>query len=375
MLGVRNVGYIEMLARQITSRLQSLRNGLAAGQSVKLLAYGIDFGQLSRKADGSWDASGVKGLPPPSISSTGPSNPPSLLILPFHQAGAVVSLRVFTNNALNHHHGIQSTERFGLNVDADQDGIANETTRADVTALTVFQATLPPPGRLIPRNRDIENAVRLGEDKFVAVGCASCHIPALPLVNNNQVYSEPNPYNPAGNLQPGSVSKPLTVDLNSYYLPFPRLDGNRGVTWVPAFTDFKLHDITSGQNDPNREPINMQFKPGSAQFRAGNGQFITRKLWGIANEPPFFHHGMFTTLREAVEAHAGEASTSMAAYRALSSAEQDAIIEFLKTLQVVRGTPYLTVNEFGIPRPWRNFPYNYGQHLEGYDEAKERDRD
>ena len=46
-----------------------------------------------------------------------------LIIKPFHQKGAVVSLREFTNNAMNHHHGIQSVERFGEGIDADQDGV------------------------------------------------------------------------------------------------------------------------------------------------------------------------------------------------------------------------------------------------------------
>ena len=36
-----------------------------------------------------------------------------LVVRPFHQKGVVVSLREFTNNAYNHHHGIQSVERFG----------------------------------------------------------------------------------------------------------------------------------------------------------------------------------------------------------------------------------------------------------------------
>jgi hypothetical protein len=33
---------------------------------------------------------------------------------------------------------------------------------------------------------------------------------------------------------------------------------------------------------------------------AGNTNFITRKLWGIANSGPFMHHGKFTTMREAI---------------------------------------------------------------------------
>jgi CxxC motif-containing protein (DUF1111 family) len=79
----------------------------------------------------------------------------------------------------------------------------------------------------------------------------------------------------------------------------------------------------------------MNEPAGSLAFFKGNAQFLTRKLWGTANEPPFFHHGRYTTLREAVLAHAGEALQSRAVFTALSAPERDAIIEFLKSLQVL----------------------------------------
>src|SRR5207244_5185942 len=94
-------------------------------------------------------------------------------------------------------------------------------------------------------------------------------------------------------------------------------------------------DITSSGGDTNREPLDMNQAPGSAGFFAGNGKFVTRKLWGTANEPPFFHHGKFTTLRQAVLAHAGEAQAQADAFRALAPYDQDALIEFLKSLQVL----------------------------------------
>ncbi|HEV8718706.1 MAG TPA: di-heme oxidoredictase family protein [Candidatus Binatia bacterium] len=97
----------------------------------------------------------------------------------------------------------------------------------------------------------------------------------------------------------------------------------------------------------------MQQAAGSPGFFAGNQQFITRKLWGTANEPPFFHHGQFTTLREAIVAHAGEALTSRQAFTALSAYEQGAIIEFLKTLQVLPpGTQHRIVDEEGRRKSW-----------------------
>lgn len=50
------------------------------------------------------------------------------------------------HNAMNHHHGMQSEERFGAGADHDNDGVIDELTVGDITALTVFQAALPAPG-------------------------------------------------------------------------------------------------------------------------------------------------------------------------------------------------------------------------------------
>jgi hypothetical protein len=104
--------------------------------------------------------------------------------------------------------------------------------------------------------------------RSLAIGCATCHIPALPLDRNGWLFSEPNPYNPPTNLRTGDAPV-LTVDLTSKKLPQRRLrpDSN-GVVWVRAFTDLKLHDITSGPGDPNAEPLDMQQEPGTPGFYA-----------------------------------------------------------------------------------------------------------
>lgn len=357
-LGMFGSGYIEMLARQMTLDLQAIRDDLAPGDSAVLVSKGVMFGTLARDPDGSWDVSAVEGLRPAALATAGPASPPSLVIAPFHQAGAVVSLRQFSNNAFNHHHGIQSTERFGVGTDPDGDGFTDEMTVADVTAVSVWQATLAVPGRVIPDDSEIEEAIVDGEQLFEAIGCADCHTPALPLDMGGWNYVEPNPFNPPGNLQPGDAD-PLVVDLNDKSLPLPRLEAKQGVAWVPAFTDLKLHDITSGPGDPNREPLDMQHPGGSPEFFAGNSRFLTRKLWGVANEPPYFHHGKYTTLREAVLAHAGEALGPRQDFEALSAHERDCVIEFLKSLQVLPpGTKWLEVDERGKKKNknWRN-PY------------------
>lgn len=172
-------------------------------------------------------------------------------------------------------------------------------------------------------------------------------MPALPLDKRGWIYTEPNPYNPTGNLQPGDTQA-ISVDLTSDQLPGPRLKPVNGIVWVPAFTDFKLHDITAGPNDPNREPLDMNQPAGSKAFFAGNSKFLTRKLWGIANQHPFGHHGLYTTMREEVLAHSGEALQERIAFQNLSDYDRDSIIEFLKSLQILPpGATAVVVNQLG----------------------------
>ena len=65
------------------------------------------------------------------------------------------------------------------------------------------------------------------------------------------------------------------------------------------------------------------------------------------------HHGKFTTAREAVEAHNGEALAQRQAFDALSPDQQNALIEFLKSLRVLApGSKSLVVDERGRPKRW-----------------------
>src|SRR5215470_5278265 len=373
-IGMNGSGFVEMLARQMTAELQAERDAGPLGSCAMLKSKGISFGCLTHNADGTWDTSRVEGLAAPSLASKG-TTPPSLIIRPLHQVGNVVSLRQFSNNAFNHHHGMQAEERFGLNVDADGDGVANELTTADLTAVSLFQATLAVPGRVIPNNPAVERANLRGEALFDQIGCSTCHA-TLPLTANNNpglpgkpgwIYFEPNPYNPATgpnspNLQLGVTNYPvsapaLAVDLTSDELPPPRLRVHAGTVMVEAYTDLKLHDISATSNpasDPECEPLDQNQPAGSSGFFAGNCKFITRKLWGFYNQGgAFLHHGKFTTAREAVEAHNGEALSQRLAFDALPPAMQDDLIEFLKSLQVLPPeSKSLVVDEHGSPKNW-----------------------
>jgi len=376
-IGMNGSGFVEMLARQMTADLQAERDATLPGGSTQLMSKGISFGTLTHNVDGSWDVSHVQGLAAPSLSSKGtiPPSLPSLIIRPLHQVGNVVSLRQFSNNAFNHHHGMQAEERFGLNADPDGDGFTNELTVADLTAVSLFQATLSVPGRVIPNDPAAEQANLQGEAVFNQIGCATCHA-TLPLTANNNpglpgqpgwIYFEPSPYNPATgpnspNLQLGPANYPvsapaLTVDLTSDRLPLPRLRAHHGLVRVAAYTDLKLHDI-SATSDPRTdsecEPLDQNQAAGSPAFFAGNCKFITRKLWGFYNQGgAFMHHGKFTSAREAVEAHNGEALSQRLAFDKLPTDLQNDLIEFLKSLQVLPpDSRSLVVDEHGIPRRW-----------------------
>jgi hypothetical protein len=348
--GMFGAGYLELLAREITTDLRTIESGIQPGHSAVLASKGVSFGRLSRNSDGTWDTSGVSGLAPQALSSSGASNPPSLILQPWHQVGNVVSLRQFTTNAFHHHHGMQAEERFGVGVDQDGDGFTNELTRADITAATIFQAAMAVPGRMIPDDPVLRSAILNGEALFARIGCASCHIPSLPL--KGWMYTEPNPYNPPGNLRPDDAPT-LMMDLTDRLLPHPRLTPVEGVVNVPAYTDFKLHDICTGPNDPNAEPINQNQPAGSPSFFAGNRYFLTKRLWNVGSSPNHFHHGKFTTIRESIMAHAGEAQASQTNFANLSPYDQGSIIEFLKTLKVLpAGTRSLIVDEHNRPIEW-----------------------
>jgi hypothetical protein len=361
-IGMNGSGFIEMLARQMTADLQAIRNATPPGMSRALVSKGISFGTIRHNADGTWDTSQVQGVCPLSLVSTGANNPPTLAISPFAQGSNVISIRQFTNNATNQHHGMQPEERFGLNADPDGDSVVNELTAADITALSLFQATMAVPGQVIPDDPAAARAAFEGREVFDRSRCNSCHVDALPLTNKGWIYSEPSPYNPVGNLQLGPENYPLTapalsVDLTSNELPQPRLHAIGNVLMVPAYTDLKLHDISATSNpatDPECEPLDQNQVAGTDAFFAGNCKFITRKLWGFYNQGgAFMHHGKFTTAREAAEAHNGEALIERQAFDALPAEQQNDLIEFLKSLQVLPpGSRSLVVDQYGRPLPW-----------------------
>jgi len=254
----------------------------------------------------------------------------------------VVSLRQFTNNAMNHHHGIQTEERFGTDVDADHDGVVNELTVGDVTAATIFQAALDVPQIVKPDHPAKLRAARRGARLFKQLDCVRCHVPQMRL--RSRLFVEPNPYNPPGNLRPQDVRRPFVFDMTRDGQQPGLEPGPRGTAFVRAFTDLKRHNLNDHDyNHFANERIPQGTLLGFADASdftmdappRPTEEFLTRKLWDVATSGPYGHRGDLSTMTEAIYFHGGDARDTRDAFFALSDVDQASVIEFLKVLRVV----------------------------------------
>ncbi len=341
-------GAIEMLAREMSADLIAIReqareqaraSGVPATRILR--SKGVSFGSITVLPDGRIDPRAVEGVDW------------DLIVKPFHQKGAVASLREFTNTALNHHFGIQSVERFGQAVDADEDGKVDELSVGDVTALTIFQAALDIPGRVVPRDRKRQMAAERGEVLFESIDCTNCHSPNMIL--NKPAFVEPGPYNPPGNLHPEDVSHPFAFDLTKEGIGprLERLSDGRGV--VHLFSDLKRHDLNDDEyhhfaNERVPQGALTGNTPGALYTEPPKprptAQFLTKPLWVVGNTDPYGHRGDLTTMTEAIFFHGGEARSSRDAFFELVPADRASVIEFLKTLQILpAGATTLSVQQ------------------------------
>jgi CxxC motif-containing protein (DUF1111 family) len=141
-----------------------------------------------------------------------------------------------------------------------------------------------------PARRDADHPVVLaGEALFAQIGCASCHVPALPT---------------------GVASIAPLHD-----------------TVARAYTDLLLHDMGAELDD------------GVAEGDARSAEWRTAPLWGLGlsanaqgGQAYYMHDGRARTLSAAIALHGGEASASRQRFNALSAAQQAQLITFLESL-------------------------------------------
>ena len=317
-------GLVELLAREMTAELRAERDKAVAAarksgqaETVTLSSKGVEFGKLTVMPDGLVDFSGLEGIDS------------DLTVRPFSQKGVFASLRQFAVNAGNIHLGLEASERWGSRWtgtdDFDGDGVPDELSPGDISALVAFQATLPAPDRMVPDNPAWRDASARGEKVFAAMGCAVCHKPDLPL--NNLTFTDPAPYDTAGTLRPGEVAKPISYDLGmlDWVKKLPRND--QGQILVPLFGDLKRHHISDSE-------VSRLGNELLAQRFVERDVFMTAELWGVGSTAPYGHRNDITTLDEVIRAHGGEARDARQKYIDASDADRSALIAFLKILVI-----------------------------------------
>ena len=319
------IGLVELLAREMTADLRAQRSqaqisARATGEpaTVALSSKGVDFGEVTVQPDGIVDNASIVGVDA------------DLTVRPFSQKGVFASIRQFTINAMNAHHGMQADERFGArwtgSGDFDGDEIEIELTPGDLSALVAFQAGLAPPVRMKPQDDAWRAAADRGEALFGEYGCAQCHRPSLPL--KSLTFADPAPFDTAGTLRTGDVAQPATYDLalRDWASRLPRNDA--GEYLVPLFGDLKRHKITDAEMTHFGNEL-------LAQRFVGRDIFQTSELWGIAATGPYGHRGDLSTLDEAIRAHGGDGRAARDDYVEAPDADRSALIAFLKTLTIV----------------------------------------
>ena len=122
----------------MTAALQRLKARALGnpGKKIRLRAKGVDFGTIRADSSGVIDTRDVVGVDE------------DLIIRPFGRKGEFSSVRGFDLGALMFHIGMQPVEVVGEGIDADGDGVVNEVSIGDVSALEIFVTTQESPRQL-----------------------------------------------------------------------------------------------------------------------------------------------------------------------------------------------------------------------------------
>lgn len=388
---VFGTGYTQQLAMEMTTDLQSQQAAATAVaqknpgklQSIDLVSKGQTFGTLSvtcTSADASSctvDTSKVTGVQP------------DLVVRPFQWGGIASSVRHFARDALDFHFSVQAVEKVG-DLDCDGDGLKDEITVGNVTALTSYVTMYRPPQQIIPKGQ--EEQVGRGQQLVSDIGCTSCHSdkmvmqspwltvqtpPAAPttcpqevstlgnsasadeLLGLSRVHVTAASATPAvtaaladASATPTSVFAamqaslvdPTRVAAGNYQIDlnltgvkkgdvpayvWPRLSaGSDGTTPVPLFSDLRLHFMGKALSDDYAQGTD------NPEYAAQPGYYVTRVLWGVGDTAPYMHDGRARTLDEAIALHGADGSEAQPIYQkfaALSAEDQAAIIAFLSS--------------------------------------------
>ena len=291
-------GGIELLAKEMTLELQALRQEAKDNpwKPVDLVTKGVSFGFIVADDYGMLDTSGVEGIDD------------DLVVRPFGRKGQFTTTREFDVGALRFHFGMEPVEVVGPDWDNDDDGVKNEVTVGEVSALNIWVATRPS-----PRASNSDKEAKRGFKIFGEIGCTKCHIPVLQTTSRELTFSfEEVPKDPTQN-----VFRRVDLVSTSGFRP-----NKYGGIEVPLFADLKRHDMGEG--------LAEEFHLAGDEF---NAQFTTARLWGVADSGPYLHDGRALTITDAIQLLGGEAQEAKDRFAALNQDDINAVLAFLYSLR------------------------------------------
>jgi len=150
-----------------------------------------------------------------------------------------------------------------------------------------------------------------GSVLFDKIGCEVCHVRSLTTA-------------PAG----------TKINGGAFTVP-PALGGK---VFHP-FGDFLLHDVGTGDGivipvieHYGRAARQMPRECSPENFQRTRNRLRTAPLWGVRLRPRLMHDGASPTFLDAILRHRGEASKATHGFEHLSRNDQEAVIEFLRSL-------------------------------------------
>ncbi len=372
-------GVKQRLAEEMTEDLQAIRDEAQAAAlagppgttvSRELVTKGVSFGRISATQTSlgvvTIDTSAIDGIDH------------SLVVRPYGWKGNMTTLRDFARGAFNDELGMQAVEVVAKdprgaadpeNTDLDGDGVVNEVSIGDITAMTIYLSAQPIPtttdflvenGFASPPTTEVSALQSRGRTLFSTIGCVQCHTPELPL--KDVVFSEPSgrgrgAYVDSDLLQFGVDSaKPFSYSLVQQGDGFRLVPDPAGGATIALFSDLKRHEM--GRDLADTQPMFVNGPDGRQVVIDGApvfvpvSVFLTPALWSVGNTGPWLHDGRAASLAEAIllhgadplaepvpppgDANRSEAQEARDAFSTLSPGDQTAVVEFLKSLQVFK---------------------------------------
>lgn len=321
------VGVVQALAREMSNDLQRQRDALrrdggrnGASREQRLVSKGVDFGVLRLGDDGALDFSAVQGVDA------------DLVVKPFGWKGHFADIADFAADALQVHLGIQSDHLLSGDFaaargtgadgrDPDGDGMRDELGPGPFAALVAHLALLEMPivrplvqdreiapaatGLLPPTTTSFVADFARGRQLFHELGCAGCHVPMLVLER---------PVVEVEGLPPIDLTQAMREPAVTY-------DAALGGYPVWLFSDLKRHDMG----------------PANAARHTQRGvppeQYLTPRLWGVADSAPYLHDGRAPSFDYAIAGHDGEGVAARAAYAALDHHQKGDLRVYLMSLR------------------------------------------